>query len=113
MNISDIDYQELDTPAAPGTAAPPANAGTLPANLEMLKHVNVELEVAIGEATLTVAELFALRAGSVLTLNRLVEEPVEVLLNGKIVAAGHLAVSGECLGVRITDILNTDLRLLS
>ena len=102
MTISDVDYPELEADAT---------GATLPANLDLLRHVNVELEVAVGEATLSIAELFALRAGSVLTLNRLVDEPVEVLLNGQVVAAGQLAVSGDCLGVRITEILNSDLRI--
>jgi flagellar motor switch protein FliN len=103
MSISDVEYQQLSTDNAPGGA-------TITPNLDMLKHVEVALEVKIGAATLSVAELFALKAGSIVTLNRDVEEPVEVLLNGKVVALGHLAVSGERLGVRITDILNTETR---
>ena len=104
-SISDVEYQELTEAVEPHTA------GMVP-NLDILKHVEVTLEVRIGEATLSVAELFSLKAGSVLTLNRDIDEPVEVLLNGKIVAAGHLAVSGERLGVRITEILNTETRLV-
>lgn len=104
MSISDVEYQELEDESVSGTA-------TLMPNLEMLKHVEIGLEVKIGDTSLSVAELFALKAGSVLTLNRSVDEPVDVLLNGKIIATGHLAVSGERLGVRITDILNTDTHL--
>jgi flagellar motor switch protein FliN len=103
MSISDVEYQELQPQAATGTIS-------ITPNFDMLKHVEVALEVKIGAATLSVAELFALKAGSVLTLNRAVDEPVEILLNGKVVAAGHLAVSGENLGVRITEILNTETR---
>lgn len=99
MNISDIEYQDLSEAMATGAAA-------LVPNLNLLKHVNVALEVKLGDATLTVAELFALKAGSVVTLDRGVDEPVDVLLNGKVVAVGHLAVSGDQLGVRITAIHN-------
>lgn len=100
MSVSEAEYLELveATPEQPGE--------TLAPNLELLRHVSVELEVKIGAASVTVAELFALGAGSVLTLDRAVEEPVEVFLNGRRVAAGHLAVSGDQLGVRITDIVN-------
>jgi flagellar motor switch protein FliN/FliY len=79
----------------------------LPANLGLLKHVEVGVEVRLGHATLRVAELFSLQAGSVLKLDRLVDEPVEVLLNGKVIATGQLAVLGEHLGVRITGLATT------
>jgi len=104
MSISEIEYQELGEAIATGAAS-------LVPNFNMLKHVNVALEVKVGEATLTVAELFALKAGSVLTLDRAVDEPVDILLNGKTVASGHLAVSGDNLGVRITAIHNDDMQL--
>ena len=103
MKLKDVEYQEL-------TEAP-AGRPVLPANLAMLKHVDVGVEVRVGHATLRVADLFALRAGSLLKLDRLVDEPVEVLLNGKVVAVGQLAVLGEHLGVRVTGILNTDTEL--
>jgi len=83
----------------------------LPPNLSLLKHVDVTLEVKIGEASLTVEELFALRAGSKLKLNRLIDEPVDILLNGKVVAAGQLAVLGDNLGVRITEVRHGDAEL--
>jgi flagellar motor switch protein FliN/FliY len=106
MSISDVEYQELASADA-GSATTPS----IVPNLDMLKHVEVTLEVKVGTATLTVAELFALQAGSVLALDRDVDEPVEVLLNGKTVAAGYLAVSGDKLGVRITEIMNSETRI--
>jgi flagellar motor switch protein FliN len=104
MSINDVDYREL-------TNAEPAGSVSLLPNLDMLKHVSVTLEVKIGEAVLSVAELFNLKSGSVLVLDREVEEPVDILLNGKIVAVGQLAVSGDHLGVRVTEILNSDTQL--
>lgn len=105
MSISDVEYQELHSGDEKA-----AGVGLAP-NLDMLKHVEVTLEVKVGAATLSVAELFALKAGNVLELDRDVEEPVDILLNGKRVAVGHLAVAGDKLGVRITEILNTDTRI--
>jgi len=99
MNISDIEYQDLSEAMAGGACA-------LVPNMNLLRHVNVELEVKLGEASLTVAELFALKAGSVVALDRGVDEVVDVLLNGKVVAVGQLAVCGDQLGVRITAINN-------
>lgn len=100
MKINDVDYQELNEHA---TGRP-----VVPANLALLKHVDVNVEVRVGRATLRVAELFALQAGSMLKLDRQIDEPVEVLLNGRVVAAGQLAVLGDHLGVRITSIANSE-----
>lgn len=105
MTICEADYREL-------TEVPETGAITLAPNLALLEHVEVALEVKIGAAAVSVAELFALKAGSVLALDRDVEEPVEIFLNGRRVAAGHLAVAGDKLGVRITEIHNSDTRLI-
>lgn len=104
MTVSQVEYQELIEEVAPDAAA-------LAPNLELLEHVDVTLEVKIGTASLSVAELFALKAGSLVVLAQRVDEPVEVFLNGRLVAAGHLAVSGDQLGVRITNIANSGKQL--
>lgn len=103
MKIKDVEYQELSEGAA--------GRAVVAANLALLRHVEVDVEVRLGRATLRVAELFALQAGSMLKLDRLVDDPVEVLLNGRVVAVGQLAVLGEHLGVRITDIRNSEAEL--
>jgi flagellar motor switch protein FliN/FliY len=99
MNISEVDYRELIESKESGNTA-------IPPNFDLLKHVEVSLEIKVGQAVISVGELFKLQAGSVLTLDRNVDEPVEILLNGHTIAAGYLAVSGENLGVRITEIRN-------
>ena len=104
MKVKAVDFVELDAATAPGKAL-------VNPSLAMLKHVDVTLEVRLGEASLTVADLFALRSGAMLELDRHVDEPVDVLLNGKLVACGQLAVMGDHLGVRITEILNTEAAL--
>lgn len=103
MKIKDVELPEITESAA--------GRGLLAPGLAMLKHVEVTLEVRIGETTLTVAELFALRAGSLLKLNRLIDEPVDILLNGKMIAAGQLAVMDDHLGVRITEVQNAETEL--
>ena len=103
MKVKAVDFVELDASTNGKTLVNPT--------LAMLKHVDVTLEVRLGEASLTVAELFALRAGALLKLDRQVDEPVDILLNGKLIAAGQLAVMGDHLGVRITEIRNTETEL--
>jgi flagellar motor switch protein FliN len=96
MKVKDVEYPQLNDAA---TGRP-----VIGANLSLLKHVDVNVEVRMGQATLRVADLLALQAGAVLKLDRLVDEPVDVLLNGCVVAHGQLAVLGDHLGVRITGV---------
>lgn len=104
MSISEVDYRELQELHDSDTAL------VVP-NVDLLKHVEVSLEIKVGQAVISVADLFQLKAGSILTLDKKVEEPAEILLNGQAVAAGYLAVSGENLGVRITEIRNANTQL--
>lgn len=104
MNVNEVDYSELREVSE-------ADASSLVPNLNMLKHVNVTLDVRVGNATLSVADLFNLKSGNVIALDRDVDEPIELLLGGKLIAVGHLAVSDNQLGIRITEILNSDTQL--
>jgi flagellar motor switch protein FliN/FliY len=52
-----------------------------------------------------VQDLFSLKDGSVVELQRMVDDPVDVLLNGRVVARGQLVASGDQFGVRVTEIL--------
>lgn len=103
MKVKAVDFAELD--------GAPNGKALLSPTIGMLKHVQVTLEVKLGEASLTVADLFALRSGGLVKLDRLVDEPVDILLNGKLIGSGQLAVMDDHLGVRISEILNTDTEL--
>ena len=86
--------------------APPAPAGAtlLGGNLGLLDSVPVGLSVVVGMANSTVGELMALQEASVLKLDRKADYPVDVMLNGSVVARGQLVVVDEHFGVRITEI---------
>lgn len=73
-------------------------------DLAMLSHVAVNLEVVLGKATMTVEELFALKAGSSLTLDTELDAPVALQLNGKTIAKGHLVAIDDRFGVKIVEI---------
>jgi len=73
-------------------------------NLDLIRDVKVRLEVVVGECRMTVGELFGLRESSVVKLDRNVNAPVDVLLDGKRVARGVLVAVDESFGVRITEI---------
>jgi flagellar motor switch protein FliN len=103
----------------PGTAGPesaldeqfdqvaPATNGSAVASesdLRRLSEVPMELSVEIGRTHVTVGETLQLRAGSVITLDRLAGEPVDLLVNGTPIARGEVVVVDEQFGLRITQI---------
>ncbi|HIZ53465.1 MAG TPA: FliM/FliN family flagellar motor switch protein, partial [Candidatus Enterococcus avicola] len=59
----------------------------------------------------SIKEILALNTGSVIELDKLTEEPLEILLNGKLIATGEVVVINESFGVRITNILSQKQRL--
>lgn len=86
-------------------AADVVGANLLDGNLSLISDVRVKVEVLVGSAELTVEELFAIKKGSILTLDQLHNAPLTVRLNGKIVARGELVVVEDNFGVRIAEIL--------
>jgi flagellar motor switch protein FliN/FliY len=74
-------------------------------SLSLLGHVNVKLDVVVGEATVSIDQLFALAKGNVLTLDTELDEPIQVRLDGKTVALGHLVAVGDQFGIKISEIL--------
>lgn len=85
------------------TAAPATPAGSV--STRLIENVGVDLEAFLGSAHMTVAELTALRSGSVVQLDARLNAPVELRLNGAAVARGELVAVGEQFGVRLTEIV--------
>jgi len=69
------------------------------------------IEVVVGSTTLTLGEILNLGPGSVVELDNLVEEPVDIKVNGKLVAKGEIVVVEEKFGVKITDIVEREERV--
>jgi flagellar motor switch protein FliN len=92
---------ELDLPALEPTGDGAALFGTAP--LPFLKSVKVRVSVRVGETETSVSELLALKVGGTLTLNRLVDQPLDILVDDHIVARGTLVAVGDHFGVRLTE----------
>lgn len=91
-------------PAAFGDLGPGAPPGTS-ADLEMIADITMSVTVELGRVKLPVRDLLALREGSLLELDRVAGAPVDVLVNGSLVARGDVVVVDDELGVRITEIV--------
>jgi flagellar motor switch protein FliN/FliY len=76
------------------------------ADLRRLHDVPVELAVEIGRTRMTIGQTLELRPGSVVSLNRLAGEPVDLLINGKPIARGEVVVIDEEFGLRVTDVVS-------
>ena len=100
-----VDYVPFETTtASPPAATHAADSG----ELERLYEVPVELAVEIGRTRMTIRETLALGPGSIVTLNRLAGEPVDLLVNGKPIARGEVVVIDEEFGLRVTEVVSSD-----
>jgi flagellar motor switch protein FliN/FliY len=86
---------------------PASLAGGDGADLRRLHDVPVELAVEIGRTRMTIGQTLELRPGSVVSLNRLAGEPVDLLINGKPIARGEVVVIDEEFGLRVTDVVTS------
>lgn len=89
---------------APIEARPATGAALLGGKLGLLDSVPVTLSVVVGEARTTVGELMALRELSVLKIDKEADCPVDVIVNGNVVARGQLVVVDDHFGVRISEV---------
>ena len=95
--------------AAPGAAAP--GTENVPRNFDMLLDIPLEVTVELGRTRLPLRELLALTAGSVVELAKLAGEPLDVLVNGKLVARGEAVMVNDKFGLRLTDIVSRTERI--
>jgi len=117
--------QAAAAPAAEAKpAAAPRNAGAdvfqpLSANadgvnardLEMIMDIPVKLSVELGRTRLTIKQLLELAQGSVVELDGLPGEPMDILINGYLIAQGEVVVVEDKFGIRITEIITPSERL--
>lgn len=71
----------------------------------MIADIPVRVTVELGKTRKSVSEVLALTSGSVIELDKMAGEPVDILVNGKPIARGEVVVIDENFGVRITDII--------
>ena len=89
----------------------PQGGGT--ENLRVLENIDVALTVEVGGAEIKIRELLRLGEGSVVELDRLAGDPLDILANGTMIAKGEVVMVGERFGVRFTEIVDPEKRMES
>lgn len=90
----------------------PASDGTQrPADLEQILDIPITLSVEIGKSRLSIRNLLQLNQGSVVELDRMAGEPLDVLVNGTLVAHGEVVVVNDKFGIRLTDVISAQERV--
>ena len=104
---------EAETPAAETSAAEPARQGERAGfeNLRVLENIEVELTVVVGSAEMKIRDLLRLNEGSVIELDRLAGDPLDILANGTIIAKGEVVMVGERFGIRFSEIVDPEKRV--
>ncbi|MCI5086432.1 MAG: flagellar motor switch protein FliN [Rhodovulum sp.] len=80
-------------------------------NLKALENIKVRMTVEVGRTELTIKELLRLNEGSVVELDRLAGDPLDILVNGTIIAKGEVVVIGERFGIRFGEIVDPEERM--
>jgi flagellar motor switch protein FliN/FliY len=96
--LTHVQLPSLEDAAAPG--AGPA----VPPQLAAFGGVKTTVKVIAGEAQSTLGDLLALKEGAVLALDRAVDAPFDIVLEGVVLARGQLVAVGEQFGIRITEV---------
>ncbi len=105
--------EELAAALGPAQAAANGDAlggAPLARNLEMIMRIPVSVQIVLGSATMPVSGLAKLGRGAVIPLDRRVGEPVDVVVNGRVVARGDVVVmdeGGSRFGIALTEVVTT------
>ena len=95
-SLSEPKFEELKK----GGAAAPAR------ELDFILDIPLEVTVEIGRAKMLINDLLQIGQGSIIELNRLAGEPLDIYVNQKLIARGEVVIVGEKFGIRITDIVS-------
>jgi len=98
---SRAEFQHLQEPVTPPDAH----------NIDLLMDVDLPISIELGRTKMPISDILSLGSGSVVELNKLAGEPVDLLVNNKVVARGEVVVVDENFGLRITQLLTPEERL--
>lgn len=88
------------------SAAPENTTGNGNPDLDVILDIPVAISMEVGRTSITIRNLLQLNQGSVVELDRLAGEPLDVLVNGTLIAHGEVVVVNEKFGIRMTDVIS-------
>lgn len=116
-DVSEILHETESLPDKEPAAKPPKPASAYseqPArNLDMVLDIRLVATARLGRVDMPISEILALGPGSIIEVGHLVDEPVELLINDKLIARGDVVVVDEKFGLRITEIVSPRERIES
>ena len=89
----------------------PMQAGLEGPNLDVILDIPVSISMEVGSTEISIRNLLQLNQGSVVELDRLAGEPLDVLVNGTLIAHGEVVVVNEKFGIRLTDVISPSERI--
>ena len=105
-DASTMELDEFDAVAQPSGG----DDGTQP-DLDVILDIPVSISMEVGSTSITIRNLLQLNQGSVIELDRLAGEPLDVLVNGTLIAHGEVVVVNEKFGIRMTDVISPSERI--
>ena len=102
-SIESVDLEEFDND--------PLTARSDSPELEIILDIPVTISMEVGSTSITIRNLLQLNQGSVIELDRLAGEPLNVLVNGTLIAHGEVVVVNEKFGIRMTDVISPSERI--
>lgn len=103
INVKNVAFRELEE----------IRGVEMPNNIDLILDVPLELSVELGRTKKNIRDILALTKGSLIELNKLAEEPVDIYINGKRIGYGEVVVVDENFGVKITEIASGEDRVKS
>ncbi|MCI5065300.1 flagellar motor switch protein FliN [bacterium] len=108
--MAEAQTQETSTkpsppPSGSETDSPSSGEESKETAIEFINDVALEIAVELGRTDLPIQKLLSLKRGSVIEIDKLSEEPLDVRVNGKLVARGEAVIVNEMFGIRVTQIV--------
>lgn len=100
-----------NTQAAAEPSASMADERVSVDNLRVLENIEVIMTVEVGNTEIKIRDLLRLNEGSVIELDRLAGDPLDILVNGTIIARGEVVMVGERFGIRFSEIVSPEKRM--
>jgi len=96
VDVHPMQFQALDAPGPTGEQR----------SIDLVYNIPLQVTVELGKTKKEISEILEFNSGTVIVLDKIAGDPVEIVVNGKLIGRGEVVVIDENYGVRITDILN-------